>query len=196
MAGFLRELLQTIALALLLFLVLQAVFKPSQVMGNSMEPTLQPGERVLVNKLVYLRLDVGALARAIPLLPWDEDLRFEPFHSPRRGEIVVFRFPMDPSRDFIKRVIAGPGDTVEMRRGKVLVNGKLLEESYIQQNDPFDLAPTLIPPDRYFVLGDNRRISMDSRDWGLVPRENIVGKAWLVYWPLLEMSMLSSPAYK
>ena len=110
------------------------------------------------------------------------------FDPPQRGEVVVFRFPVDPSRDFVKRVIAVPGDSVEIRNGNVFVNDKALEEPYTL-DDPrgITMIEQVMGPDEYFVLGDNRLQSNDSKNWGPVPLENIIGKVWVSYWPLSEI---------
>ena len=108
--------------------------------------------------------------------------------------MIIFHFPRDVSRDFVKRVIGLPGDDVELRRGQVFVNGLQLEEPYLTRRDKSDMDLLTVGPDEFFVLGDNRRASNDSRDWGTVPTENIVGRAWVSYWPLGQMhSLLAFP---
>ncbi len=163
----LREVLETVLIALVLaFLVRTFVVESFMVDGRSMQPTLQHHERLFVNKLVYR---IG---------------------SPERGDIIVFRYPKDPSRDFIKRVIGLPGDEIEIRRGVLYVNGEVYPESYIMEEDPRGYLPAEIPEGEYFVMGDNRRNSEDSRFFGTVPIANIKGKALLVYWPLADFKVL------
>lgn len=158
-----------------------------------MEATLLPKDRLLVNKLLYLHLGSEAIDRLAPFIDiWDDDRTLFAFNSPDRADIIVFRFPKDPSRDFVKRVIALPGETVSMKRGDVFIDGDKLNETYIQETDNSYLAPILVPPDSYFVLGDNRDGSSDSRHWGTVPLENIVGKVLVRYWPFMDFSLLAS----
>ena len=135
---------------------------------SSMLPYLHDGERIFVNKLVYYD-DYG----------WAPKIY--------RGDIVVFWFPEDPSKSYIKRVIGLPGDTVEVHEGRVSVNGRDLDEEYLDQHLNMSHAskpPTYVKPGYYFVMGDNRDNSSDSRIWGLVPKKYIYGKALFRYWPL------------
>ncbi|MEW6723737.1 MAG: signal peptidase I [Bacillota bacterium] len=155
------ELFQTIALALVLAVVIRAyVVITYRVDGPSMENTLHSGERLFVNRMVY---------------------RFRP---PERGEIIVFSYPLDPSRDFIKRIVGLPGDRVEMRQGVVYINGEPLEEPYLSRRPPSNFPPVVVPENSVFVLGDNRGNSEDSRYFGAVPYELIKGPIFLRYWPL------------
>ena len=130
--------------------------------GPSMRPTLESEERLVVNKFIY---------------------RFRP---PEKGEVLVFQYPRDPSRDFIKRVIAAPGDTIEIRAGRVLVNDQLLTEDYILEKTRSEYPKSTVPEGHVFVMGDNRNNSEDSRfaDVGFVPYDLIKGKAMLVFWPI------------
>ncbi len=146
-----------------------------------MEPGLHDGQYLLVNKAAYFKLD--DLTRFIPFLDASDETFL--FQGPQRGDVVVFRFPRDPDRDFIKRVIGVPGDRVRVEDGTVYVNDVPLEEDYVSQASGRDLEEEqVVPPGNYFVLGDNRPNSSDSRTWGFVPEENIIGKAVLSYWPL------------
>jgi len=172
----LREILITLFLALLIFLLVQVTLQSCQVEGSCMQPNLYTGQRLLVNKASY----------------W--------FGSPQRGDVIIFRSPHDPDRNLVKRVIALPGEWVELKNGEVYItdtNGDtfLLEEPYIAEpaKDPYHR--TQVPEDCYFVLGDNRNYSSDSRSWGMLPRENIIGKAWLCYWPLSDWHILPSYSY-
>ena len=187
-----RELFETIILTLTVFVVLQVSVQNFRVEGPSMEPTLQGDQHLLVNKLVFLRPDFGALADLLPLVSADQSAPAYAFRAPRRGDIVVFRFPGDTSRDFVKRVVGVPGDTVEIRNGEVFVNGESLHEPYVINGDSSSERPVVVPEESYYVLGDNRRASQDSRDWGTVPAENIIGRGWLRYWPLDGAQVLSS----
>ena len=125
-----------------------------------MEPTLRTNQYLLVNKVSYM---VG---------------------EPKRGDVVVLRFPQDPRRDFIKRVVALPGEEVEVRGGVVYVDGKPLSEPYILSRPAYSYSKKRVPPSTYFVLGDNRNNSHDSHVWDWLPKEYIIGKAWVSYWPM------------
>ena len=192
MRALVRELFETIILTLTVFLVLQISVQNFRVEGPSMEPTLEEDQHLLVNKLVFLRPDFGALAGLLPLVSADHSAPSYTFRAPRRGDIVVFQFPGDTSRDFVKRVVGIPGDTVEIRNGVVFVNGESLHEPYVINGDSGSERPVVVPDEAYYVLGDNRRASQDSRDWGTVPAENIIGRGWLRYWPLDGAQVLSS----
>ena len=187
MRAILRELFETVILALLIFLALHLSVQNFRVQGPSMRPTLENGEHVIVNKLVYLRFQPEQLARLVPFLEMEGDQTLFPFHAPRRGEVIIFHFPGDDTgeRDFVKRVIGEPGDTVEIKKGRVFVDHVPLDEPYLTQRDTTtNYGPTTVPKDHFFVLGDNRRASHDSRHWGLVPAEELVGRAWVSFWPL------------
>jgi len=162
------------------------LFQAFAVPSPSMEKTVLTGDRLLVNKFVYAARGNGVLARLLPA------------RSVERGDVVVFRFPNDPQRDFIKRVVGLPGETIAIRDKMVTVDGRPLEEPYVFHSDdrvwPDDpavpeegrrrdqLAPQRVPADSYFVLGDNRESSGDSRFWGFLPAKNVSGRALLVYW--------------
>jgi len=168
-----REYVEAIAVAVVLAgFIIVFVAQSFLVQGASMEPSLSHGERLLVDKITY---------------------RFRP---PARGEIVVFRYPADPSRKFIKRVIGQPGDVVYIRGGRVFVNGTPLVEDYILGPTYGEFPPLRVPPDHFFVLGDNRNNSDDSRfaDVGPVPRHLIVGRAILTYWPPAQAGIISPPS--
>ena len=154
----LRDVLETLLLAIFLYFGINAVSARVRVDGYSMNPSLENGEYILVNKLAY---KLGA---------------------PSRGDIIVFSYPRDPSQDLIKRVIGLPGDTVMVENGRVLVNGLQLEEPYIA-SAPFYNGTWQVEAGSLFVLGDNRNESKDSHEWGLLPMENVIGKAVVIYWP-------------
>ena len=162
--SWLRAGLETLFLALLLVLALRLIIEDFHVDGQSMEPSLHDQELIIVNKAAYL------------------------FQPPARGEIIVFHYPRDPRINYIKRIIALPGDIVSIVGETVIVNGIKLKEPYINRDkgeSPYPpLIKRIISPDSYFVLGDNRDNSSDSRYWGYVPREDIIGQALFVYWPM------------
>jgi len=184
-----RELAETVILALIFFFALRAVVQNFRVEGSSMVPSFLDGQYVLVNKAVYAHVDPGTLPGWVPFLGGNSGADRYLFHPPQRGDVIVFHPPPpnDPSRDFIKRVIGVPGDTVDVRQGAVYVNGARISEPFIQQPTfPLNLRYThdVLGPDQYYVMGDNRGNSSDSRAWGPVSGDAIVGRAWLVYWPL------------
>ena len=164
-----RLLLRDLVFALMIAaLVVVFVVQPVKVEGTSMLPRLHDGERIFVNKLIYY-----------------DEYRWAP--KVERGDIVVFWYPDDPSKSYIKRVVGLPGDTVEVREGNVLINGTILQEKYLDPKENLSThshAPVYVKPNYYFVMGDNRDNSSDSRSWGLVPKKYIYGKALLRYWPL------------
>ena len=166
-----RLLTRDLVFALMIMaLVLVFVIQPVKVEGTSMLPRLHDGERIFVNKMIYYGL---------PEL--------------ERGDIVVFWYPDDPTKSYIKRVIGLPGETVQLRGGRILINGKELQEPYL---DPAlnaaldDRPPVYVKPHYFFVMGDNGDNSSDSRTWGLVPEKYIYGKALFRYWPLSEASVI------
>jgi signal peptidase I len=154
-----RDLLIAIGLALVIIVFL---YQPVKVEGTSMAPLLSDQERIFINKFVY---------------------RFEAIH---RGDVVVFWYPLDRSKSFIKRVIALPGETVTIRQGVVTVNGAVVPEPYVppQYEDVSDYGPQRVPADSYFVMGDHRISSNDSRVFGPVPSQFIYGRAVFAYWPV------------
>ena len=194
MSRLIREFIEAAFLALLFFSILRVSIENFRVVGASMQETLEEGEYLLVNKLVYLRIDLQRLAQLTPF--WDveeEDVLFA-FDPPQRGDVIVFRAPREPDRNFVKRVIGLPGEEVTIRNGTVYVDGRPLHEPYItnpalRETQRF---PRLGERD-YFVLGDNRSGSNDSRDWGPVPLENVIGKVWLTYWPFSDLGLLPNP---
>ncbi len=163
----LRDLSVSVALAAFVILFL---YQPVQVEGTSMMPALQDQERIFINKFLY-RFGWGDI---------------------HRGDMVVFRFPGDPSKLYIKRVIGLPGDIVEIEQGNVVVNGNRLDEDYVPEEyrDTQSHPPLKVPSGEYFVLGDHRVSSNDSRSWGTVGRNYIYGKAVFIYWPLAKMGLL------
>ncbi len=162
-----RDLVFSVVLAIIVILFL---YQPVKVEGTSMMPTLDDQERIFINKFVY-RLHFGKIDR---------------------GDTVVFWFPGDPTKSYIKRVIGVPGDRVEVDRGSVIVNGQALVENYVPEEyrDQSSMPARTVPQEEYFVLGDHRSSSNDSRAWGMVPRRYIYGKAVFIYWPLDKMGVL------
>ena len=181
----LRELLESILFAIIIFFFIQSSVQNYRVEGSSMLPLLEEGEMLLVNKLVYNSVDMNRLSRLVPFWESKETSSLYIFHAPDRGDVVVFHFPLDLTREFVKRVIGLPGDQVEIKSGTVYINGTELPEPYLSPaiSKRHSIDSIKLSKDQYFVLGDNRAASNDSRDWGAVPKENIVGKLWFVYWP-------------
>ncbi|MDD2540013.1 MAG: signal peptidase I [Desulfuromonadaceae bacterium] len=179
--GLIREYAESIAIAILLALVIRTyIVQAFKIPSGSMEDTLQIGDHLLVNKFIY--------GTEIPFI----DKRVLTIRDPRRGDVIVFEYPEDPSKDFIKRVIGVPGDVVEGKDKKVYVNGKLYvnphevhkEKDLIPKEvNPRDtFGPFTVPADSYFVMGDNRDRSYDSRFWKFVRRDQIKGLAFIKYW--------------
>lgn len=166
LAKLLIETIETILLAVLLFIGINAVSARIRVDGFSMLPTLQSHQYVLVNRLAY-RLG-----------------------SPQTGDVIVFHYPRDPEQEYIKRVIGLPGDRVQIANGEVMVNGMLIDEPYIA-DAPLYQTEWTVPENSLFVLGDNRNNSSDSHNWGPVPMEYVVGKAVLIYWPLENWGLIA-----
>jgi signal peptidase I len=189
-----REFLEAIILALLVFMVIQTSVQNFKVEGSSMDPTLEGGQYLLVNKLVYFQINLERLDRMTPFWKADHPSKRFPFHRPKRGEVIVFHFPGDPERDFVKRVVGLPGELVEIHKGTVFINGVPLREAYITTRDDFNMEQRRLGDKQYFVLGDNRRGSNDSRSWGPVPEANVVGKVWFIYWPISRWEVLNGPA--
>jgi signal peptidase I len=165
---FVLDIIETLVLAVVLFVGINAVSARVRVDGFSMRPTLEDGEFVLVSKLSY---------------------KFGEF---QHGDIIVFHFPLNPDEELVKRIIGLPGDHVLVKDNQVYVNGELLNETYIAQA-PLYSGEWTVPEGTLFVLGDNRNNSNDSKDWGLLPQENVVGKAVLIYWPPPLWKVLEHP---
>jgi signal peptidase I len=192
--SFLWEILQTVLLTLFIFMAVRAVVQNFKVEGSSMEPTLHSGQYLLINKVGYLRLDGTPIAGLVPRNGVDNNGGYL-FGGPQRGDIIVFRSPVQPDKDFIKRVIAVPGDTVEIRNGQVLINGEVIQEPYILDRPTYLQPRQVVPPNHYYVLGDNRKNSSDSHVWGLVPAENVIGRAWVSYWPPNQWGVVPDAAF-
>ena len=182
-----RELAETVILALLIFLLVRAVVQNFQVEGLSMEPTFDDGWYLLVNKAIYWEVNLETVHKFVPFVEPGRDPTRYIFRGPQRGDVIVFHPPTGENgtseRDFIKRVIGLPGETIEVRDCAVFIDGKELYEPYINEPTVGDTEPFTVPAGQYFVMGDNRNNSSDSRSFEGVPKENIIGMAWLNYWP-------------
>lgn len=177
--GYFVDIIETIVVAAAIFVVVYLfLLQPHQVRGASMEPNLSDGQYILTDKISYR------------------------FDKPRRGDIIVFKAPVDPNFDYIKRIIGLPGESIQIKGGKIIIKntthpkGFVLEEPYkingsdqpgtlLEDNREFKISE-----DNYFVLGDNRNQSFDSREWGELSRKNIIGKTWLRYWPISKFSFV------
>ena len=190
--GGLKGIVQTIALAGVVFLLITTSFQNFQVEGISMTPNVQDGQFIIVNKAAYRRIDLSGWGDWIPFLDHNHDGYFTPFGSPKRGEVVVFSLDRQPGRNFIKRIIGLPGETIEIRRGAVIINGEPVKEPYLPLLDNRNIAPLVIPEDHYFVMGDARVNSQDSRAFGPIRRDEIIGKAWISYYPFSEFGTVDS----
>jgi len=177
------EIVQTVLLTLLIFFAVRSVVQNFRVEGASMEATLHTGEYLLINKADYFHVDGTPLAFLGHRNAADPEGPLWLFGGPQRGDIVVFEAPGGNDRDFIKRIIGLPGETVEVKHGEVYVNGKALDEPYLVHHATYDFEERTIPEGNYFVLGDNRPNSSDSHLGWFVPTDTIIGKAWLSYWP-------------
>lgn len=171
------DLVKTVVAVLLAVFLLRAfVFQPFVVEGASMEPNFQDGEYLVVERISYL------------------------FRDPRRGDVVVFRFPSNPSLNYIKRIVGLPGEEIDIENGTVLVNKKASNEPYILPGSTFlsgfEQEEWSLKAREYFVLGDNRSHSSDSREWGVVPRVNIVGRAFFVVYPLRDFGLVRFGLFK
>lgn len=158
---FWSEIFESVVIAVLLAVLIRLfILEPFYIPSGSMEPTLREHDRIIVSKLNYL---------------WAE---------PQRGDIIVFKYPRDPKRNFVKRIIAVGGETVALKNSRLYINGQEVPEDYLPPGLRFaDFGPVSVPEGYFFMLGDNRNNSEDSRVWGFLPRRLIVGKALVIYWP-------------
>ena len=168
MKSIIREIFITLGLAILIFFILQTTIQSSIVLGSSMEPNLLDGQRLIINKAVYH------------------------FKSPQRGDVIILHPPIEPQKEYVKRVIGLPGDTIDIRSGIVKVNGITLEETYIKSVPDYSFGPYKIEDNHYFVLGDNRTNSSDSHLGWTVTGQNIIGKAWISIWPPKKWGLVRS----
>jgi signal peptidase I len=164
----LLEILKMLALAVVLYFLIDFMLGRERVKNISMEPTLVQGDILFVNQIVYK------------------------FKDMEYGEIITLHYPLNPEEEFVKRVIGLPGDVIDVHEGNVWVNGSLLYEPYISAPSEYE-GTWIVPADNLFVLGDNRNRSSDSHVWGFVPEENVVGKAFAIYWPINRIRGLATP---
>jgi signal peptidase I len=179
LGAFFLDILQIVILAFAIFLFMYLlVFQPHKIKGDSMQPNFPNAEYLLTDKVTYR------------------------FGEPKRGDVIVFKAPVDESEEYIKRIIGLPGETVSISEGKVFINGTQLNEIYLPNNLYTPEGPFLnngeevkVPDGEYFVMGDNRPFSSDSRAWGFVTKAEITGRAWLIYWPLSKAGTVSKINY-
>lgn len=184
----LREWIESILIAFVIAIVLQTfVVQAFKIPSGSMIPTFNIGDRIFVNKFLYCAR-IPFVNIRLPVL----DLR-----QPSRGDIIVFQSPEDPRKDFVKRLIARGGESVEIKDGKIFVDGKAVEEPSIKAQFYYNAGDygkegesVTVPAGHYYALGDNSANSRDSRYWGFIPKENLIGKAVLIYWPIPRIRMI------
>jgi len=164
------EILETIVLTLIIFFAIQALVRNFRVVGTSMEPNLHNGQYLIIDKVSYR------------------------FSDPQVGDVVVFEPPNRPGEDYVKRIIGLPGQLVEIRNGQVYIDNRPLKEPYTVRRGSYSMEPRRVGPNEYFVLGDNRDSSSDSHMWGMLPRANIVGRAWISYWPPSSWGLITRDA--
>lgn len=176
--NFFLDILEVVVFAFAIFLFLYLlVMQPHKIKGASMEPNFPDGEFLLTDKVTYR------------------------FKEPKRGDVVIFKAPIAPDEEFIKRVIGLPGETVKVSDGHVYINGKILNERYLNSSLLTSTGPFLgekeftVPAGQLFVIGDNRNHSSDSRHWGPVQKTAITGRAWLIYWPLNSFGTVPKASY-
>lgn len=173
------DLIEVFVIALAMFVVMYLfLFQPHQVRGNSMLPNFEDGEYLLTDKISYR------------------------FREPSRGDVIIFKAPRNEDYDYIKRIVGLPGETIRIENNRLFINNNPFSESYLPQGDITyagtflqEGKSTLIPKGDYLVLGDNRNHSSDSREWGFVPKENIIGKAWIRYWPTSRLGIIPEAKY-
>lgn len=199
-----REILETAILAVLIFVLVRSVVLNFKVEGSSMLPTMQNGEMILVNRNAYREFNLGDLVDWIPGIPDQDWITFVDWGEPSRGDVVVFT-PPEPGdqKPYIKRVIGLPGDHIQITDNyEVLVNGVAIDEPYIgdYRNEcvlvsNFPYCDVTVPEGHYFVMGDHRTNSQDSRYFSVVEEDRIIGKAWLTYWPISDFGIIDHPDY-
>ena len=181
--NWLRELFEAALIGVCVFVAIQVAVANFRVEGSSMRPTLLPGHYLMVNKMVYHRLDTERLGKIVPFWQPAEPRMIHSIRPPQRGDVIVFNYPLEPDRQFVKRIIGEPGDLVAIDDGQVRVNDRLLDEPYLDFLGHTHMHGVQLASDEYFVLGDNRTGSRDSRHWGPLPADHIIGKVWAIYWP-------------
>jgi signal peptidase I len=198
--GTLWEVVETLILALLIFVAVRSVVLNFRVDGLSMEPTLDSGEMLLVNRPVYFHFDANELINWLPFVDRTGEHIVYPFHPPQRGDIVVLHPPVDQGKPYIKRVIGLPGERLAIHDGGVYINGQRLNEPYLNGVSTtwagsFGIQEIVIPEGDVFVMGDNRNNSSDSRAFGPISIDKIIGRAWIAYWPADDVGILRTPDY-
>ena len=196
------EITETLVLALFIFIAVRSVVLNFRVDGLSMEPSLDTGQMLLVNRQMYFHFDANNVLNYLPFVERDGEHIFYPLHPPQRGDIVVFNPPVGgATKPYIKRVIGLPGETISIRDGGVYVDDARIDEPYLggvstswPNGDPG--RQLVVPDDHLFVLGDNRNNSTDSRSFGPISMDSLIGKAWISYWPSSVAGILNSPDYE
>ncbi|RIK40267.1 MAG: signal peptidase I [Chloroflexi bacterium] len=194
------EIVETLLLALLIFVGVRSVMLNFRVDGLSMEPSLDSGQMLLVNRQIYFHFDLNRIINILPFVEREGQNIVYPFHPPQRGDIVVLHPPVDQGKPYIKRVIGLPGERLSIHDGAVYINGERLDEPYLNNiatSWPGTLAneEIVVPEDSVFVMGDNRNNSTDSRVFGPVRIDEIIGKAWISYWPSQHIDIITTPTY-
>jgi signal peptidase I len=188
-----QEVIETLLLAVLIFVGVRSIVLNFRVDGQSMEPNLKNGEMLIVNRRAYVHFNMS-------FLPWESKTSSDwyPFGQPSRGDIVVFNPPGQHTEPYIKRIIGLSGDRISVHDGAVYINDQRLEERYLTSDTEWQGIATQdvqVKPGYIFVMGDNRNNSSDSRVFGQVPITSVIGKAWVAYWPLSQVKLVSDPAY-
>jgi signal peptidase I len=188
------ELAQAVVVTALFIVGLRTVIQNFRVEGISMLPAFEGGQALVINRAAYFHVEHSPLAKLVPTTS-QGSIKYV-FGGPQRGDVAVFRAPPQPDADYIKRIIGLPGESVLVRGGRVFINGRPLEESYIDFLASYDFPPNgqpiVVPDGNYFVLGDNRPESFDSHLGWFVPVDNLIGRAWLRYWPPTELGVIQS----
>ena len=203
-----RDLIETALFILLIFFIVRGLVQNFRIDGSSMEPNLHNDQYILVNKVIFFHFDSNAPLRLLPGYHNLPARTVYPLRMPRRGDVVVLEAPptdYDPTaKDYIKRVIGLPGETVLVQDGQVFINGQPLEEPYLEGEQRTDCGtgklcqPYVVPPNTVVVMGDNRGNSQDSRSWDAEPGlalEHVVGRAWVSYWPQDRWGVIPAPTY-
>jgi len=186
----LRELSEAIFLAIVIFIFVQLAIQNYKVEGASMNPTLEENQMLIANKLVYLKINWQRVSKLFPFIEINHATSSYIFSQPKRGDIIIFQWSINREKNLVKRIIGLPRDTLEIRRNKVYLNGVEFREMYLFEPEfrLQSMEKLIIPSGHYFVLGDNRRQSNDSRHWGLVSESDIIGRIWFIYWPFESFS--------
>lgn len=198
--GAVWEVVETLVLALVIFVAVRVFVLNFRVDGLSMEPSLNSGQMLLVNRQVYMHFDLYATVDWLPFIDHVQERVVYPFHPPQRGDIVVLHPPVDPGKPYIKRVIGLPGERISIHDGSVFINGDRLQEDYLDGlatswSGSLGQEEITVRDGYVFVMGDNRGNSTDSRIFGEVAIDQLIGKAWISYWPSDRFDILSTPEY-